>query len=82
VNLWSKADILITNAFVRAINEIKIGRLPNDSVSLRTDSVLSYEFIAEQLALIKQSGSMNEIISKIEPHHPAYQQLKNSLKNL
>ena len=80
VNLWSKADILITNAFVRAINEIKIGRLPNDSVSLRTDSVLSYEFIAEQLALIKQSGSMNEIISKIEPHHPAYQQLKNSLK--
>ena len=80
VNLWSIADILITDAFVRAINEIKIGRLPNDSVSIRTDSVLSFEFIAEQLALIRQTGSMNEVIQKIEPHHPAYQLLKNALK--
>lgn len=80
VTLWAVADIMLTDAFVRAINDIKIGHLPNDSVSLRTDSVLTNEFFATQMDLIQKTGSVNNVVKEIEPKHPGYALLKKAIK--
>lgn len=80
VSLWAQADILLTDAFVQSLKDIKIGRLPNDSVSLRKDSVLSDTFYIEQLNALKQSGSMESVIRAVEPEQPGYHQLKNAIK--
>lgn len=81
VVLWTTADLLMTNTFIKVVNDVKVGHLPNDSVSLRKDSILTDDFIYAQMTDLQQSGSMNDVVKKIEPHHPSYYLLKRSIKN-
>src|SRR5579871_627545 len=39
--LWTRADVLLTDAFFALAKDLKHGRLKYDSVTLRTDSVLA-----------------------------------------
>ncbi len=77
--LWSKADIMLTDAFCQVVKDIKLGRLPNDSVTLRKDTLLTDEFYQQQLQLLQQIGKMSEIAKKLEPSHSGYHRLKNSI---
>ncbi|MEO5947954.1 MAG: peptidoglycan-binding protein [Chitinophagaceae bacterium] len=76
---WAKADIMMTDAFVQIVKDIKIGRLPNDSVSLRKDSVLSNEFYQQQFKSVFANGliATNE---SLEPKPPEYALLKSGIK--
>lgn len=78
-SLWAKADLLLTDAFVSIIKDVKLGRLPNDSVTLRKDSVLSDTFYLAQLESLRRSVSMNQLASSLEPHERGYQLLKKGL---
>ncbi len=77
--LWAKADILMTDAFVQIIKDVKLGRLPDDSISLRKDSVLSNDFFIQQLSELRQKG-LNNVVQKLEPSHPEYILLKAGIK--
>ena len=57
-SLWSKADLLLTDAFLQIVKDVKLGRLPQDSITLRKDSVLSDEFYQQQFDALQQSGSL------------------------
>jgi hypothetical protein len=41
---WSKADVLLTDGLLQIIKDVKLGRLPKDSITLRTDSVSRKSF--------------------------------------
>lgn len=73
--LWSKADILLTDAFMHIVKDIKLGRLPQDSISLRKDSVLADDFYVQQLQLLQQQ-SLSGTIAALEPQHNGYRALK------
>lgn len=77
--LWSKADIMLTDAFIQMIRDIKLGRLPNDSITLRKDSVLSDDFYQQQLNIFLKAGSLARVIRPLEPRHPGYHLLKAGL---
>ncbi len=77
--LWAKADIALTDAFFHLVRDIKLGRLPNDSVSLRKDSVLTTEFYIERLGLVKKRNSTALVFNALEPRHAGYHALKNAL---
>ncbi len=79
--LWARADLLLTDALVQLVTDLKLGRLPADSITLRKDSVLSNEFYAEQLRLLKQEASPFSLAFKLEPGHQGYHLLKAGLKN-
>jgi murein L,D-transpeptidase YcbB/YkuD len=78
--LWSKADLMLTDAFVQIIKDIKLGRLPKDSITLRADSVLADDFYLEQLGGLEQSGSLTPVIQALEPKYQGYQDLKAGIK--
>lgn len=78
--LWSRADLLMTDAFLRVVRDVKLGRLPKDSVTLRRDSVLAGEYYLRAMNALKQSGSITRVIQDMEPRHPGYQLLKQGLK--
>jgi L,D-transpeptidase YcbB len=80
VLLWTRADILLTDAFVKIIKDIKIGRLPYDSVTLRKDSVLTDSFYTAQLELLA-TKSFTDFITALEPSHRGYHLLKAGIKN-
>jgi L,D-transpeptidase YcbB len=77
--LWSRADIMLTDALLKLLKDIRIGRLPNDSVTLLKDTVLNDEFYMKQLEVFRQQGSMNAIALQLEPAHNGYHALKAAI---
>lgn len=78
--LWSLSDVMLTDALVQIIKDIKLGRLPNDSISQRKDSTLSPEFYQQQLIAVQQSG-LTAAIKSLEPKQKGYHQLKAGIKD-
>ncbi len=78
--LWAAADMMLTDAFVRIIKDIKLGRLPQDSVTLRKDSVLSDEFYVQQFAALQQAGSVTHVVQSLEPKQRGYRLLKKGIQ--
>lgn len=72
VLLWSRADILLTDAFSQLLRDIKLGRLPNDSISLNKDTTLTEEFILQQFTSLQQNGSLTTIVQSLEPQQRGY----------
>ena len=77
--LWADADILLTDAFVHIVNDLKLGRLPKDSITLRADSVLTDEFFYNRLALAQRYNSVTKIFHPLEPKHAGYRKLKAAI---
>jgi murein L,D-transpeptidase YcbB/YkuD len=78
--LWAKADIMLTDAFVQIVKDVKLGRLPQDSITLRKDSVLSDDFYQEQFTVLQESGSLAKLITSLEPKHRGYQLLRDGIR--
>ncbi|MBI5371698.1 MAG: L,D-transpeptidase family protein [Sphingobacteriales bacterium] len=77
---WATADLLYTDAFTRLVKDVKLGRLPQDSVSLRKDSVLKDEFYLSRFNEIKQKGIAG-VFRSLEPSARGYQLLKAAIPN-
>lgn len=79
--LWAKADLLLTDAFMHMVKDVKLGRLPQDSVSLRKDSVLLDEFYIQKLqGVLKQQESLSAMFASLEPQHQGYRELKAGIR--
>lgn len=78
--LWYQADRMLTDAFAGIVKDTKLGRLPQDSVTLRKDSVLSDEFYQQQFDVMQQSG-LAKMIQSLEPAQKGYHLLKAGIKN-
>ncbi len=79
--IWTRADLMLSDGLVRIIKDIRLGRLPNDSITLRKDSVLSDEFIQSKFNEIVSGGSLISAIASLEPKHKGYHELKAGIKN-
>ncbi|HEX5652836.1 MAG TPA: L,D-transpeptidase family protein [Chitinophagaceae bacterium] len=77
--LWSRADLLLTDAFMRIVHDLKLGRLPNDSISLRKDTLLTDDFYEQQLNILLKSGLLLKTLRPLEPRHEHYRVLKASI---
>ena len=73
---WARADLMLSDALVSIFHDIKLGRLPTDSITLRKDSVLSEEFIFSKFNAAASGLSLNVIMSTLEPKYKGYRELK------
>jgi murein L,D-transpeptidase YcbB/YkuD len=76
---WASADLLLTDAFMHIVKDIKLGRLPKDSVTLRADSLLSSEFYLNRLSLAQLHNGLSLVFNALEPNHKGYEELKKSI---
>jgi len=72
---------MLSDALISMIHDIKLGRLPNDSITLRKDSVLTEEFISSKFNAAASGLSLDIIIPPLEPKHEGYRDLKTAVKN-
>jgi L,D-transpeptidase YcbB len=78
--IWSKADMLLTDACLHVIRDLKYGRLLNDTAALAADTTkMAKALIAFQHTLLSQS-SLSSFFSSIEPKRKEYHELKNGIK--
>ena len=78
---WARADLMLSDALINIFHDIKLGRLPNDSITLRKDSVLTEEFISSKFNAAASGLSLDIIISTLEPKHAGYKELKGAIRN-
>ena len=79
--LWSRADLMLTDAFFTLVKHLKQGRLDYDSVTLRKDSVLSDSLFTRTLSTALGTGTVVTSLEGLEPKHPRYDSLKVYLKD-
>lgn len=75
--LWARKDLLLTDAFFRMVRDLKIGRIPHDSVTLRTDTLLRDSFYAIALNQALQTGNVSQVLHNLEPKSKGYDSLKS-----
>jgi murein L,D-transpeptidase YcbB/YkuD len=78
---WAKADILLTDAFVKVVKDLKLGRLPVDSLTQRRDTGLTEEFYTEKFRELQQHRQLSAVWDSVEPRHRGYQMLKATIRD-
>ncbi len=78
--LWAKADLMLSDGFLHIIKDLKLGRLPQDSITQRKDSVLSDSFYIQQFETVQQKGTLTETFQSVEPVHSGYIALKEGIR--
>lgn len=78
--LWTKADILLTDAFVTIAKHLHKGRLHTDSIYKNFDSTLGYSYYHQFLKQAIGTGTVAGVLAKLEPKHRAYKELKRAIK--
>ncbi|MEP6616756.1 MAG: L,D-transpeptidase family protein [Ginsengibacter sp.] len=76
---WTKADLLLTDAFMEITRHLKQGRLLPDSLSLSADTSLKDKFFVKNLKKVLQTDTLVNVLKKLEPVHDGYWELKKSL---
>ena len=78
---WARADLMLSDALISIFHDIKLGRLPMDSITLRKDSVLTEEFISSKFNAAASGLSLDKIIPTLEPKHTGYRDFKAAVRN-
>jgi murein L,D-transpeptidase YcbB/YkuD len=78
--LWSRSDLMLTDAFIQIVKDLKLGRLPQDSISQRKDTVLPDAFYLEKFQQLDQTGLLSGLFHSLEPKHQGYWLLKAGIK--
>jgi L,D-transpeptidase YcbB len=74
--LLARADLLMTDAFFLLAKDLKHGRIPYDSVTLRTDSLLPDSFYTTALYQAFQERNVASVLHGLEPKSRGYDSLK------
>ena len=78
--LWSRAELMYTDALFQIARHLKQGRLKYDSVTLRKDSILPNDFFIGVYKAIKQTKDVFTTFKALEPKHAGYDSLKKGLR--
>ena len=77
-NLWTKADLLLTDGFMHIIKDLKKGRFNNDSISLNKRE-LTDSFYSENLSSLLVTKQFTQLLNTVEPKQTGYRDLKNCI---
>jgi len=76
---WTRADLMLTDAFMHIVKDLKLGRIPNDSISLNKDSAIDDDFYASNLKTLLANNQLSSQLASLEPNNPHYWQLRNCI---
>lgn len=78
--LWARADLMLTDGFMRIIKDLKQGRLMPDSISLIKDTALADDFYAANLNELLEKKNFTSLLNGLQPVHKGYWELKRGIK--
>jgi murein L,D-transpeptidase YcbB/YkuD len=78
--LWSRADLMLTDAFFLTARHLRLGHLERDSLTMRNDSAVNNDFYTQVFHLARHNNSVTAAFHDLEPKHAAYDSLKMGLR--
>ena len=79
-NIWTKAELMLSDAFMQISKHLKQGRLMPDSISLSADTSVTNVFFIKNLNAAIKNKSLTSILNSLEPKHTGYIELKKGIK--
>jgi L,D-transpeptidase YcbB len=79
--MWSKADLLLTDACLHLIKDLKYGRLSNDSTAMSSDSTKMAKALISFQSNLLSNKSLSSFFHTIEPKRQEYYELKNGIRH-
>lgn len=76
---WTKADLMLTDAFMMIALHLKDGRLRPDTIALRTDTTLTDSFYIKNITKVLAEHQLSSVLNALEPSHQGYLSLKEGL---
>lgn len=78
---WTKVDLLLSDAFMKTIKDLKEGRMLPDSVSVISKKIFVDSLFVKNLKTAEDLNSVITVFNKVEPSNDDYQSLKNALRS-
>jgi L,D-transpeptidase YcbB len=78
---WTKADLMLSDAFMKTLKDLKEGRLLPDSVSIVSKNNYADSFFIPKLNKMIESNSVSQTFQNVEPADSGYILLKELLVN-
>ena len=80
--LWARADVMLTDAYMSMAKDLRAGRLPKDSVSLRIDSTMTTDtFLLKNFQTAMTQKNLRGALEQLEPKLKGYVELKAGIKS-
>ena len=79
--IWTKADLMLSDAFMKTEKDIKEGRIVPDSVSIINKPNYIDSFFIDNLNKAVSDNSVTDLFNSIEPKIEKYSELKHVVKN-
>lgn len=78
-NAWTKAELMLSDAFMHVILDLKQGRILADSLSWRHDTARHRNFFAMHLNEATAMGNWNELFRSLQPSWPMYDSIRRGI---
>ncbi len=79
--IWTKADLLFTDAFMHIIQDLKQGRLQPDSMEWKNDPAKHQVFFSGNTDRFVKGEEIESIFRSVQPSIKGYWSLKNCIKS-
>jgi murein L,D-transpeptidase YcbB/YkuD len=79
--LWSRADVMMTDALLLISQHLKRGRLPEDSLSSKKDSAITNDYYIDILNEVVKTNQLSGTLAQLEPKLEGYTNLKEGIKS-
>lgn len=77
---WAKADMMLTDAFMHLIRDLKIGRLNADSILFnKRDTGTKKDFYTAALKILLEHKNFSGLVNEMEPKQFGYSELKKRI---
>jgi murein L,D-transpeptidase YcbB/YkuD len=76
---WTKADLMLTDAFMKILKDLKEGRMLPDSVSIVSKNNYVDSFFVNNLQKAIDSNNVSEIFQRTEPTNKEYLSIREKL---
>jgi murein L,D-transpeptidase YcbB/YkuD len=77
--LWSRADLMLTDAFMQIAHDLRKGRFQPDSITLNKDSLGPENFFIPQLRALLEKKQFSRQMVSLQPTVPGYWELKKGI---
>jgi L,D-transpeptidase YcbB len=80
LTMWADVDVLMTDAYVGLLKDLKQGRLQSDSFSWKYDTSKYNKYFGAHLEKVKQTANIDSLLELVQPKHEGYRLLKKGIK--
>jgi L,D-transpeptidase YcbB len=78
--MWSNAELMMTDALVGMLRDLKQGRLQDDSLSWGNDSAKIANYFLPNITKVNEKERIDTLLAGVQPKHKEYVALKSGIK--